>query len=302
MSANAIKRMRSMGEETNPVDGTISWSPVKSLWYSSHGFIALYGSVVFFDWRAVLVCGVLTVVTLCCGHTVGLHRMLIHRSLHCPLWLERFLIYLGTLVGMGGPFGMIYLHDIRDWAQRHERCHAFFIHSAGFLTDWWYNLHCRIRLDHPPELTIEAERLNDRFLRFLQSTWMLQQLPIALLLYWLGGWSFVVMGVSGRIFLSLTGHWLIGFFAHNHGIQRWRIRGHAVQGYNLPYLGLLTMGESWHNNHHAYPDSARLGHGKQADPGWWFVRVLLGVGLASEVSLAENLPPRPERVELDFRR
>ncbi|MDF1657485.1 MAG: acyl-CoA desaturase [Verrucomicrobiales bacterium] len=298
MSAHAIKRMRSTGNDTNPVEGTVSWNPVKSLWYSSHCLVALVGAALWFEWKAVFVCGALTVVTLCCGHTVGLHRMLIHRSLKCPLWLERFLIYLGTLVGMGGPFNMIYLHDIRDWAQRHTCCHGFFIHSSGIIRDWWWNLHCRIRLAHPPEFTIEPERLNDPFLRFMQQTWMLQQLPLAAVLYWIGGWSFVAMGISGRIALSLTGHWLIGFFAHNHGVRRWHITGHAAQGYNLPGLGLLTMGESWHNNHHAYPDSARLGHHHQADPGWWFVKVLGMLGLASEVSVPETLPPRPERVLL----
>ncbi|MEM6916462.1 MAG: acyl-CoA desaturase, partial [Verrucomicrobiota bacterium] len=183
MSAIDIQRMRSTGTETNPVEGTVIWNPVKSLWYSSHLLIGLAGLLFFFDWASLFLCGALTVVTLCCGHTVGLHRLLIHRSFHSPLWLERFLIYLGTLVGMGGPFSMIYLHDIRDWSQRHERCHAFFIHSSGILRDWWWNLHCGIRLAHPPKFTIERERLEDPFLRFLQKTWMWQQIPVALLLY-----------------------------------------------------------------------------------------------------------------------
>ncbi|MEM1443002.1 MAG: acyl-CoA desaturase [Verrucomicrobiota bacterium] len=295
MSATDIQRIRSIGKETNPVEGTVHWNPVKSIWYSSHVLIGLAGLVFFFEGSSLFLCGALTAVTLCCGHTVGLHRMLIHRSFRSPLWLERFLIYLGTLVGMGGPFSMIYFHDIRDWSQRHERCHPFFIHSSGILRDWWWNLHCSILLKHPPEFTIEEERNGDPFLRFLQRTWMLQQLPIALVLFWLGGWSYVAFGISARVALSLTGHWLIGFFAHNRGVQRWHIRGHAVQGYNLPGLGLLTMGESWHNNHHAYPESARLGHEHQADPGWWFVRFLRWVGLAKDATVPEGLPPRPER-------
>ena len=47
-----------------------------------------------------------------------------------------------------------------------------------------------------------------------------------------------------------------------------------MQGYNVPFAALLTMGESWHNNHHAFPGSARLGlRAGEWDPGWW---VLLG--------------------------
>ena len=58
---------------------------------------------------------------------------------------------------------------------------------------------------------------------------------------------------------SVTGHWLIGYYAHKLGRRSWHIEGAGVQGYNVPYFGLLTMGEAWHNNHHAFPASARLG-------------------------------------------
>lgn len=290
------ERMKPGNAETNPVEGTVYWNPVKSIWYSFHALVAVVTVPFFFDWKAASVCGALTVVTLCCGHSVGLHRLLIHRSWKAPLWLEHLLVYLGTLVGMGGPFGMIRLHDIRDWSQRHDACHPFFIHKAGIVRDWFWNLHCGIRLTYPPQFTIEEEVANDRFYRFLQRTWMAQQLPLAILLFFAGGWTWVAWGISVRIFLSLSGHWLIGHFAHNSGDRDWHLHNNAVQGYNLRHLGLLTMGESWHNNHHAYPESARLGFtGAQADPGWMFIRCLIWVGLASEVKTPENLPFRKER-------
>ena len=50
-------------------------------------------------------------------------------------------------------------------------------------------LHCELRLAHPPRLDIEARIANDRFYRFLERTWMAQQLPPALALYALGGWA-----------------------------------------------------------------------------------------------------------------
>ena len=68
----------------------------------------------------------------------------------------------------------------------------------------------------------------------------------------------------------MTGHWLVGYFAHNRGPRSWHIEGAGVQGYNVPYCGLITMGEAWHNNHHAFPGSARLGlRDGETDPGWW---------------------------------
>ncbi len=288
--------MSPVAPDTNPVEGTVTWNPSKSLWYLSHLMIGVVGGVALFSWSALVVCGFLTVVTLCCGHTVGLHRLLIHRNLRCPLWLERWLVYLGTLVGMGGPLAMIYLHDIRDWAQRYPQSHAFFIHGKSITQDYWWNLNCGIELKNPPEFVIEPEVKKDKVYRFLQLTWMWQQVPIGVLLFLAGGWPWVVFGVSLRIFISLTGHWLIGYFAHNAGQRTWYLRGHAVQGFNLPHLGILTMGECWHNNHHAFPESARLGIAKgQADPGWWVVQALRRAGLAWEVRVPEDLPERPER-------
>ena len=299
-TAQTVGRMCPVDPDCNPEEGRVRWDPTKSLWYSAHVLLGIVGMASGFSWPAFFVCGLLTVVTLCAGHTVGLHRLLIHRSFQAPRWLEHLLVYLGTLVGMGGPFSMLYLHDIRDWSQRHPRCHRFYIHQASFWKDWIYNLHCRFELTHPPVFEIEPSVRENRFYQFLEKTWMGQQIVLAVPLYLLGGLPWVLLGISGRIALSLTGHWLIGYFAHNRGARRWILEGHSVQGYNLPGLGLLTMGEGWHNNHHAYPESARLGHRGQSDPGWWLIRFLEWMGLAHDVQSPEILPPRPERKRIQI--
>ena len=55
------------------------------------------------------------------------------------------------------------------------------------------------------------------------------------------------------------------------------------------------MGESWHNNHHAFPGSAKLGlRPSQHDPGWWALCMLRSVGLVWNIKLPANLPERPE--------
>jgi stearoyl-CoA desaturase (delta-9 desaturase) len=94
---------------------------------------------------------------------------------------------------------------------------------------------------------------------------------------------------------------LIGYFAHNRGGMRYRVQPAAVQGRNIPFTSLLTMGECWHNNHHAFPGSARLGlYPGEWDPGWWALMLFRKVGLVWGTRLPPDLPARPE-LEVDFR-
>jgi stearoyl-CoA desaturase (delta-9 desaturase) len=58
--------------------------------------------------------------------------------------------------------------------------------------------------------------------------------------------------------------------------------------------GLISMGESWHNNHHAFPGSAKLGlYPGQADLGWALIRTFEALGLAWDIVTPEQLPARP---------
>lgn len=292
-------RMQAADALTNPVEGEVYWSWKKSSWYIlTLGATVLLAPLTVSAGAAAVFAG-LTVVTLCLGHTLGMHRRLIHQSFACPRWLEYVLVYCGVLVGIAGPFRIIYLHDIRDWSQRHPRCHPFFIHSQAWWVDFWQQLNCDIRLVNPPRFTIEPRVREDCFYRFLEATWRWQQLPLAIALYAIGGWGWVVWGVGVRLCVSLTGHWLVGYLAHNRGGRTWHIEGAAVQGFNVPGFALLTMGESWHNNHHAYPESARLGvRPGEWDVGWWVLRGLARCGLVTQVATPDTLPPRPERVEI----
>jgi stearoyl-CoA desaturase (delta-9 desaturase) len=228
-----------------------------------------------------------------------MHRRLIHRAYDCPLWLERLLVYLGTLVGMAGPYGMIRQHDMRDWAQRKRHCHAYLAHRSSLLRDGWWQLHCELELVNPPELVLERRVAEDRFYQAIERGWMAQQMPWAALFFAIGGVPWLVWGIAARIAASVTGHWLVGHFAHNRGPRSWHLEGAGVQGFNVPYCGLITMGEAWHNNHHAFPGSARLGLRKgEIDPGWWVLVLLAKLGLVWNVKTPEMLPPRPNLVAL----
>lgn len=279
---------------TNAVAGTVHWHPKKSLWISTMTLTALMGGPLYFSWSAFVLFIVTTATTVCLGHSLGMHRRLVHRSYDCPLWVERLFVYLGTVVGLAGPFGIIRQHDIRDWAQRKSACHPFLAHRNPMWKDGLWQLHCELRLDQPPSLELEPQVANDKFYQVIERFWIAQQIPWALLFYWLGGVPWVVWGIAARVSISVTGHWLVGYFAHNSGPRNWHVAGAGVQGYNVPSAGLITFGEAWHNNHHAFPASARLGlKAGETDPGWWVLLALERLGLASNLKTPEVLPSRP---------
>ena len=281
-------------DKASPVEGEVVWDAPRSIWNIVMFVSAVTLAPLTFEWSALAVFLLTSGVTLCAGHSVGFHRRLVHRSFECPKWLERILLWFGTAVGMGGPIWTIRLHDTRDWAQRQPDCHWFLRHGKPFLLEGFYYLNFRIKLKSPPGFDPGPDIAGDRFIVLLDRTWMLHQVPIALALYWLGGWSWVVWGVCLRVSACTTMHWMISYFAHKRGPQDWLVDDAVIQAHNVPWLAIPTMGEAWHNNHHAFPSSARHGlYPGQIDLGWRFIQVLQWLGLAWNVKLPSKLPPRP---------
>lgn len=95
----------------------------------------------------------------------------------------------------------------------------------------------------------------------------------------------MVWGIFVRVAVSVASHWIVTYFVHNPGPGRWWVPGAAVQASNLAGWGFLTHGECWHNNHHAFPESARMGLAPgEIDPGWLVLRALEHIGLVSRLS------------------
>jgi fatty-acid desaturase len=286
--------------DVDVMHGRVIYAPLKSLWLTGMALAAVVGGVLSFTWTAFLIFIGVTATVLLFGHSLGSHRKLIHDSYQCPRWLEYALVYCGVQVGLAGPLGLLRQHELRDYAQRLPDCHAYLRHGSSFWRDAWWQLHCELQLDQPPPLVIEARIANDRFYAFLERTWMLQQLAPALLLFAAGGWGFVFWGTCARVTACVLGHWLIGYFAHNHGGMHHEVLGAAVQGRNIPFTSLLTMGESWHNNHHAFPGSAKLGLFKgEWDPGWWALNAMRKMGVVWGLRLPKDLPRRDELRAID---
>lgn len=275
--------------------GTVRTDPAKVAWVGSMLLLGTVGSALTASVGAVLLFVGFTTVTLCLGHSLGMHRRFIHRSYDCPKWMEYLFVHLGVLVGLAGPLGMLETHDTRDWAQRQARCHDFYSHGRKWYQDAYWQLFCSIRLESPPPFTPELEIARDPVYNWMERYWMWQQLPWAILFGLIGGWGWVLWGICTRVSVGIVGHWLIGHLAHNHGHRSWHVGGAAVQGFNVACSSLLTMGESWHNNHHAYPGSARLGlEAGQWDPGWWVLCGLRSLRLVDNLVTPDCSSERPE--------
>jgi fatty-acid desaturase len=286
------------GKEAEPVSGQVVFNLKKSFWNLGMILAAVIFAPITFNLNVLILFLFLTYFSLLVGHSVGMHRMMIHRTFESPPLVEKTLIYIGVLVGMSGPYGIIKIHDLRDWAQRQTQCHDFFSHKRNYFKDLWWQLTSTFSFQNPPQINIEPKYRNDKFYQWLESTWRYHQVGLAILLYLVGGWAFVVWGIFLRVSVSIVGHWSITYFCHNPGPGTWRVKNAVVQASNLRGLGVLTYGECWHNNHHAFPESARIGiEPGQSDPAWRFIQLLAFLGLAKKIG-----KPRSQELRNDLER
>ncbi len=127
--------------------------------------------------------------------------------------------------------------------------------------------------------------LADRDLRFVSRTfplWVLVSLAfpfglgVALTGSLLGGLTGLLWGGAVRIFLLHHATFSINSLCHFFGRRSFATGDHSR---NLAWLAPITFGEAWHNNHHAFPTSARHGLGRrQADPGAWLIAASSAAG------------------------
>ena len=239
---------------------------------------------------------------LCLGHSVGLHRGLIHRSFSMGRATRFALCLLATLTGIGPVLRLMDLHDLRDQWQNRSECPAYYSYHHGALRDLWWVLHCA----HQPQPgqerlpTPTAGRYQGApALVTLDRLWWLPHLLLAPVLFGLGGWGGLVWGHCARVAMGVLGHWFVNFCAHRYGALDWSVAHSGEEGRNNALFGMISMGEGWHNNHHAFPHSARFGQvWWQADPGWWAICALRRLGLVWAVVEDTGAQPRPGAARL----
>lgn len=263
--------------------GAVRFDWSKSLWLWSMLLIGVAFGLPALTPRLTLAAAGLALLTLCLGHSVGLHRGIIHRSYETSPFLRGLLAEFFVLTGLGGPLSWARLHAVRDHWQNQAQCPAYFAYRHSMARDFWWNLHLRFTpADGRAEQRLPSDVLGDPWLGFLEHTWPLHVLASALLLGWAGGPEAVGVCVGLRVAGGILGHWAIGYATHVWGEQVHVVDGASESGTNIWWLGVISFGEGFHNNHHAHPRSARMGlRWFDVDLGWYAVSALRALHLVT---------------------
>ncbi|HTX56682.1 MAG TPA: fatty acid desaturase [Candidatus Acidoferrales bacterium] len=246
----------------------------------------------FFSWSAVLVAVVITNLTGGLGITLCYHRALTHRALRMVRPLEIFTAILGSLAFQGDPI---------DWVATHRIHHAYADrrgdpHSIRRGLSWAHVAWLFGRNENRPT---DAQRKrytpdlwNDPVYQALRYLYVPMQIALAAVLFYFGGWSWVVWGIFGRLVFTYNATWLVNSAAHAFGYRTYRTPDRSVNSW---WVALLTWGEGWHNNHHAFPFSARHGlRWFEFDPTWVMIKVMAALNLVDKV----RVPTREMRDRL----
>ena len=113
-----------------------------------------------------------------------------------------------------------------------------------------------------PALTKDMRK--DPYYVWLEKNLLTPTILLALLLYWVGGWSMVGWGIFVRLVVVYHVTWLVNSATHKWGYRTFQTEDRSTNNW---VVGILAFGEGWHNNHHH--DQGRARHGIQ----WWEVDV-----------------------------
>jgi stearoyl-CoA desaturase (delta-9 desaturase) len=261
--------------------------------WGSGVFLALFhtgsGAALFFwSWPAVISAVLLYWIAGSLGIGMGFHRLLTHRGYRVPKLVEYFLVLCGSLALEGGPI---------QWVTTHRIHHAHTDKEGDPHTPrdgrWWAHVGWILRgtaqLHEDAALKrYAADLMKDRFYIWLNRFYYVPLILVSIALLAFGGWRVVLWGVFLRVTLGLHATWLVNSATHLWGKQRFAT---GEDSRNSWWVAIITFGEGWHNNHHAFPSSARHGlRWYEVDFNWWGIRTLQMLGLAQAVKRVQFNP------------
>jgi stearoyl-CoA desaturase (delta-9 desaturase) len=232
------------------------------------------------------------------GVTVGFHRLLTHRAFEAPAAVRAVLAALGSMSVQGAV-----IHWVADHRKHHTFAdedgdpHSPHMHGGdgwrGVLKGLWHS-HTGWLFDRTKRTEVRRyapDLLEDPAIRFVDR-WFLGWVALGLVLPFAAGlalsggelaaaFSALLWGGLVRIFLLHHATWSVNSICHMYGSRPFAIEDESR---NNPAVALVTLGEGWHHNHHAFPTSARHGLRRlQLDPTYAVIRALAALKLARNV-------------------
>lgn len=246
------------------------------------GFAAFF----FFNWTAFWTALALHWVALSLGIGMGYHRLLTHRSYKVPKFIEYFLAVCATLTLEGGPLFWVGTHRIHHQHSDKEgdphtpRHGAWWAHMLWIVFGQGNHNNTAMMSRYAPDLG------RDPFHRWLNTYHWVPLTVLGFVLLAIGGIPMVLWCIFLRVTVGLHVTWLVNSITHMWGARRFETRDDSRNNW---WVGLLTFGEGWHNNHHAHPTSARHGLAwYEFDLTWLQIRLLQMLGVAKAVKVART--------------
>lgn len=245
------------------------------------------------------------------GITAGYHRLFAHRSYRTSNAVSVMLVILGSMSGRGSMI---------SWAAMHRRHHEVAdkpgdMHSPNLHGDsFWQKLHgflhshysWMVKHDYPNVAHYAPDLIRNQSLVWASRhymTWVVLGLVIPTVIggvvsaSWWGALTGFLWGAVVRMFIVEQSMSALNSFLHLIGSQPFKMDENSR---NNMLLGALVWGEGWHNNHHAFPNSASFALKPYAfDLGYWFIRVLSALGLAWDVRVPtrDQIKTKIDRLE-----
>ncbi len=243
-----------------------------------------------FCWKyinlSVIVVFIFMYVSSTLGTMMGFHRYFSHKSFKCKSWLQILLAIMGSMAGQC---------PLLDWVATHRKHHRYtdlpgdphsplkrgFFHAQ---TGWVIHVFFHQHEKYVPDIL--ADPLLCKLSRMFPY-WVVLGIIIPGIVtgLWNQSWFMAFMGCLWggpvRIFLVMQSVNLINSMGHLWGTQPYKLKNNSR---NNLLVAILTLGEGWHNNHHAYPRSAR--HGFKAwelDITYIFILLLEKCGIIWDV-------------------
>ncbi len=260
-------------------------------------FVGLLAAIV---WHAISLVDIAIFLVLYAwtgfGITAGFHRLFTHRSFECTPRVRAAFAIAGSMA-IQGP--------VIRWVADHRRHHAFsdkqgdphsphVMREHGFVSAckelWfahigWFFAKEKTRIKKfAPDLMADRQvnAIDKRYFRWLFLSLAIPLVAGGLLtLSWKGALTGLLWGGFARIFFVHHVTWSINSICHFFGKKPYETFDEST---NNVWLAIPSLGESWHNNHHAFPTAAFHGMGKtQIDLSGILIWSLEKMGLAWNV-------------------